>query len=493
VWLQSSHLFPIFETVLALGHVEDHGVSMKLGRSIAIDGPRGIVLKGGGDEFAGRLRGMDIADPRLRVSFKFLKCRAYALPMGFPHPIIAAYESGERYRLRRGKCSVPPGTMLDAGHLSAKFAFIGSGNLMPYKLLFGVRMLAFTQPRKVFGTNATSEHDFASTLLSRMPRYVDSNNFLQPMARVRTSLRRLRDGQVSSSSKHQFATDRPSWQKHHGEDFWVKRLVWPLFREPAGLDSLKLSQDACSQSWGLASSDPEEALKAIEKVTNAERGWMIVAAGMAATNPAAALKMYRERVKVTRPNPRNSEDEESRYLLLAIILEEIGRTDHGRLREALRDESLLTTTKNAYEFGKSLVTIIDAIAPYDFGLAVDLTDRIKDTSCRSTALCKLVQAAYLSHDAVKAKPHYQSILARIVRLPNDDRRGVYATFVEATAADASVPNKIVVDLMTHLAAGERDGFMYSLPRFVEAIYHRTPQVLQQLESELHGIEMMLAA
>jgi hypothetical protein len=31
VWLQSSHLFRIFETVLALRHVEDHGMSMELG------------------------------------------------------------------------------------------------------------------------------------------------------------------------------------------------------------------------------------------------------------------------------------------------------------------------------------------------------------------------------------------------------------------------------------------------------------------------------
>src|SRR5208283_3657398 len=155
VWLQSSHLFPIFETVLALGHVEDHGMSMKLGRSIAIDGPRGVVLESGGDEFSGRLRGMDIADPRLRVSFKLLKCRANALPMSLPHPIIAAYERCERYRLRRRECSVPPRAMLGAGHLSAKFAFIGSRNLMPHELLFGVRMLAFTQSCKVFGTNAT--------------------------------------------------------------------------------------------------------------------------------------------------------------------------------------------------------------------------------------------------------------------------------------------------------------------------------------------------
>src|SRR5271157_4633795 len=128
---------------------------MKLGRSIAIDGPRGIVLESGGDEFAGGLRGMDIADPRLRVSFKLLKCSAYTLPMGFPHPIIAAHESGKRNRLRRREGGVPPGAMLRAGHLSAKFPFIGSRNLMPYELLFGVRMLAFTQSCKVFGTNAT--------------------------------------------------------------------------------------------------------------------------------------------------------------------------------------------------------------------------------------------------------------------------------------------------------------------------------------------------
>ena len=97
MWLQSSHLFPIFETVLALGHVEDHGMGMKLGRSIAIDWPRGVVLASGGDKFSGRLRGVDIADPGLRVSLKFLQRYANALPMSLSHPIIAAHKRGERY------------------------------------------------------------------------------------------------------------------------------------------------------------------------------------------------------------------------------------------------------------------------------------------------------------------------------------------------------------------------------------------------------------
>jgi hypothetical protein len=86
VRLQSAHLFPVFGAVLALGNIEDHGMGMKLRCSIAIDRPRRIVLESGGNEFPGRLRGADIADPGLRVSLKLLKCRAHTLPMGFPHP-----------------------------------------------------------------------------------------------------------------------------------------------------------------------------------------------------------------------------------------------------------------------------------------------------------------------------------------------------------------------------------------------------------------------
>src|SRR5467141_3854975 len=112
--LQSSHLFPVLRTALALGHVEDHGMGMKLGRSVAIDWPRGVVLESGGDKFSRRFRGMDLADPRLRVLFKLLKCRAYTLPMGLPHSIIAAYERRERYRLRRRERSVPARAMLGA-------------------------------------------------------------------------------------------------------------------------------------------------------------------------------------------------------------------------------------------------------------------------------------------------------------------------------------------------------------------------------------------
>ncbi len=47
--------------------------------------------------------------------------------------------------------------MLDAGNFLAEFAFVGSRNLMPEKLLFGVRVLALAQPREVLSLNCAGE------------------------------------------------------------------------------------------------------------------------------------------------------------------------------------------------------------------------------------------------------------------------------------------------------------------------------------------------
>ena len=47
--------------------------------------------------------------------------------------------------------------MLRAGHLPSEFTLIGSRNLMPDKLLFGVRMLTFTQSREMLGPNCALE------------------------------------------------------------------------------------------------------------------------------------------------------------------------------------------------------------------------------------------------------------------------------------------------------------------------------------------------
>ena len=82
--------------VLALGHIEDDSMSVELWRSIAFDRAGGVMLESGGDELARRLRCMDVANTRLRVSFQFSKSDADAFTVRLPHTIIAAHERGER-------------------------------------------------------------------------------------------------------------------------------------------------------------------------------------------------------------------------------------------------------------------------------------------------------------------------------------------------------------------------------------------------------------
>jgi len=106
-------------------------------------------IEGCGGEFACRLRGMDVADPRLGVVLDLAQSHPNALPVRLPHPLIAADKRGQRNGFRRGERRIPPGAVLHARHFLTVFAVIGSGNLMPHKLFFGERVLAFAQPREM--------------------------------------------------------------------------------------------------------------------------------------------------------------------------------------------------------------------------------------------------------------------------------------------------------------------------------------------------------
>jgi hypothetical protein len=71
-------------------------MSVKLRRGIAIHRAGGVMLEGRGNELAGRLRCMDVADARLRVSLQFSESDADAFTVRLPHTIIAAHKGGER-------------------------------------------------------------------------------------------------------------------------------------------------------------------------------------------------------------------------------------------------------------------------------------------------------------------------------------------------------------------------------------------------------------
>ena len=129
------------------------GVELRGG--VALHRSRCVVLEGGGHEFPSGLRRMDIADARLRVPLQFPQSDTHAFAVRHSYPIIASYKSGERNRLRRGKCGVPSGAMFHAGHFFAVLALIRFGGLMPDELSLGLRVPTFAQPREVLGADFT--------------------------------------------------------------------------------------------------------------------------------------------------------------------------------------------------------------------------------------------------------------------------------------------------------------------------------------------------
>ncbi len=80
--------------VVALSHVKDDSMSVKLGCGVTVHGPGGIVLEFSRNEFASRLGWMIAADASLGVAFEFVQSNAHALAMGFAHAKIAADQGG---------------------------------------------------------------------------------------------------------------------------------------------------------------------------------------------------------------------------------------------------------------------------------------------------------------------------------------------------------------------------------------------------------------
>ena len=82
--------------VLTLGHVEDDCVRVKLRRGIAINWAGSIVLEGRGNELAGRLRRMDVADAGLGVPLQFSESYANTFAVRITDAVIASHKGGER-------------------------------------------------------------------------------------------------------------------------------------------------------------------------------------------------------------------------------------------------------------------------------------------------------------------------------------------------------------------------------------------------------------
>jgi hypothetical protein len=91
-----------------LGHVEDHGMSVKLRRGVAIDGAGGVLLKLRGDELAGRLCRIVATDASLGVAFQRRQLSSDGLAVRFADPVIATNKSCYGDGLWCGKVASQP-------------------------------------------------------------------------------------------------------------------------------------------------------------------------------------------------------------------------------------------------------------------------------------------------------------------------------------------------------------------------------------------------
>ena len=125
------------------GHIEDDGVGVKLGSGIAFDGPRGVMLELGGDEFAGGFGGVIAADPRLCVALQLVERSGDGGPVGLPHPHITADQGGERNGLGSRERRIPAGAMLDGIDRFSICIGVLKRRPLPDDLLLGYRVFAF--------------------------------------------------------------------------------------------------------------------------------------------------------------------------------------------------------------------------------------------------------------------------------------------------------------------------------------------------------------
>ena len=146
MWLNGARL-----AAIALGHIEDDGMGMKLWRDIAVYRAGRIVLKLGCDKFARGLGRMIAADAGLRVAFELVERHADALTMRFADALVAANERGKRDGFRRGKGRIPSGAMLHRRNGLAVGVLIFIRRSLPHKLLAGLRMLTLAEFREVLG------------------------------------------------------------------------------------------------------------------------------------------------------------------------------------------------------------------------------------------------------------------------------------------------------------------------------------------------------
>jgi hypothetical protein len=157
--------------IRAFSDIENHCMSVKLRRGVAVHRARGVVLELGDDELACGFSRPIAAHAGLRISFQLIQGDTHRFAVGRAHPVIATNQRGQRNGFWRGKSRVPPGPVLDRLDCFPIWILILEGLPMLDKLLTCLRMLPFREPMEFLGSNSTRKSVFLGKLALPLALY----------------------------------------------------------------------------------------------------------------------------------------------------------------------------------------------------------------------------------------------------------------------------------------------------------------------------------
>ena len=334
-------------------------------------------------------------------------------------------------------------------------------------------------------------------LLSKVPRYVESQNFTQPWALVNERLVQESQGHNARRKRPIDLYDEHHWLQSDGLDasFWVHSLVDPGQWDDGTaieFDQVAPSTIVFEHAYRLASDGNVDASLGHLRAHQLERcGWFAIAALLAQRDSRRALQIFREYQSTGMSTRSELED-----TLIGLIVYGISREDvDAGLRlvdEVYADPDPIS--HSAYRRALALLEVVRAVGGRSWREALSLADRIRDPDTYRKGLQITIIEAVRSpaeEDLVKL---FEEILRRLPGLPHsNDRESVFETLILAVASGDPRVVLVVPQLIAMLAMGDRETWFRLLLRVLELVVDGKPVVASQLVRDVTRLQALLEA
>src|SRR5580700_3335629 len=150
--------------LFSLCQIEEDDVRVKLRGGITVYRSGAIVLEFCGDPVARCLRSKIPSQSCLNILLQFVQRDFNTGSMGLLYAFIAAYKCRQRYAFRCGERGIPACAVLHRLDCIAVLVHIFSRRLIANQLLAGNRLMAITEPPKLFLLYSTTQSPFLGQL-----------------------------------------------------------------------------------------------------------------------------------------------------------------------------------------------------------------------------------------------------------------------------------------------------------------------------------------